>query len=857
MNYHIDKKNLMAGARILFKSGGQKQKAANTIYSILTKIEDSQLDPFQGIPLTKHGESRIPKCRKYDLPGRCRLITVVDSGHCYLVFAGDHNACDKWLESNRGYVPILGGDGKFTVTHKSPNTLADEERISGKSDNYLDRPLFEFLRQEDYEKLVEGLSASQKRWLESLETISEEAELLELCSEVNSGEQRVAIYDVFSLMRQGKIDRAKSRLDLYLGRAKDVSKGDSVLDGEEIRAVRANTRGLSDNFRKFVEQSDYKEWMLFMHPEQERVAEAEFGGPTKLSGVSGSGKTCIVVKRAIVLAERYPEEEILILTLNKPLANLIQDLVAACASEEVAKKIKVVPFFVLCQQLLEQFEPGNSKLYGDRTLRAGNFGGEHVDEIWREFYRYEQNNRDAEVVQPVHDSLLARGIDAEKYVHEEFDWIRSAVPEGNRLPYRKMERSGRSVPMDRRFRQLLLEGLASWEKKMAQVGVIDHLGIATALYKHREKLTEKFRCVLIDECQDFGTIELEIISRMLKSGTDNLFMCGDAAQHVTWKHQSLKDAGIAVPGARSLSISRNYRNSREILGLAYHVLLENMTEEMMDREDFEILDPDFANFSGPTPICLAETTLEQEIASALKYAKSELQEYPERKACIAFCGYSLFEIQKFGAKVQLPVLDGVTGLDDGNLFLSDLEQTKGFEFDLMCILNVSDNVIPDRSIPEKEQFRDLSRLYVAMTRAKLQLILSFSGSPSSYISSENDHLLQSEWKEWLEEPVTEFVGIPPTLDDIHESGCIETDLADMDGESFLFRPEARGLPLRLIEKIRELVNGESRVLDKAPITWRTLGAAYSDIRMHPRSRQRFGPEVVKEFEELCVRLEVS
>ena len=174
----------------------------------------------------------------------------------------------------------------------------------------------------------------------------------------------------------------------------------------------------------FVHTADYRDWMTFMHPEQEQAAAEEFSGHAKLAGVTGSGKTCIVVRRATILAERYPSGEILVLTLNRPLAALIDDLVSTTASSSnVRDRIKVVPFFALCQELLKQFEPENWKLYDDRTWKSH----EHIDEVWQEYFRCELNNRDAECMQPVHDSLVSRNIDAERYIREEFDWIRSAI----------------------------------------------------------------------------------------------------------------------------------------------------------------------------------------------------------------------------------------------------------------------------------------------------------------------------------------------------------------------------------------------------------------------------------------------
>ena len=322
-----------------------------------------------------------------------------------------------------------------------------------------------------------------------------------------------------------------------------------------------------------------------------------------------------------------------------------------------------------------------------------------------------------------------------------------------------------------------------------------------------------------------------------------------------WKHQSLKDAGIYVPGVRSRKIQRNYRNSRDVLQAAYEILFDNMTEEMIDQEEFEILDPEFANFGGPAPVRLEAISLEEEIAYALAYTKAEIEERENYKACIAICGYSLYEIQQFGKEIDIEVLDGTRSIADGSLFLSDLEQTKGFEFDLMCVVNTQDGVVPSLTTPENERFRDLSKLYVAMTRAKLQLVLSYSHTPSVYISKADKQILTGKWSEYVSADEIVDRGAPKGLSHYRDSGEARS-VDSMDAEQFLYTQDAVGISHRLLVKLRELVTGNRRYLDRVPIEWGNLSEAARDIRNYPGSRRQFGPEVVKEFENLLDRLNV-
>ena len=389
-------------------------------------------------------------------------------------------------------------------------------------------------------------------------------------------------------------------------------------------------------------------------------------------------------------------------------------------------RIKVISFFELCQELLAEFERENTRSYRDVAWKGGRGkgGGEHIDEIFREYYRCWHNNTDAAVLVPPHISLTAQGISAETYVREEFDWIRSALPEESRDQYISMQRSGRKYPIQDPWRRLFLTGLVGWEKKMQFVGVIDYLGLTTAVSRHLGNLTPRYKHIIVDESQDFGTTELQILRRLAWPGPNDLFLCGDIAQHVLAKHRNLRQAGIDVTG-RTRRINRNYRNSRQILKAAYRVLYDNLDEDMLETADLEILDPKFANRSSPEPYVLRAESFEEEFAYARRLIADHLSARPDDRCCIALAGYSLHEVVVFANRIRVPALDGTHEPHRNPLVLSDLEQTKGYEFNLMVIVNCRENVLPPVDAPKEEAFRHGCRLYVAMTRARNELYLSY------------------------------------------------------------------------------------------------------------------------------------
>jgi superfamily I DNA/RNA helicase len=822
--------------------GGPYQKAAEKAIVLQDDLRGDQ-EKLSKLPVTNNGESRIKKAVKYDLGHACRLVTVQDAGLVFLCYAGTHDKTDEWLDKNRGLTIRIDEKSRPVATYESFDIAEPDQRLQ-RDTGFTKKPLLTLLEERLQDALLQGVGWSLARKIAEAEVFISDGEIELLADQLVDKDQKSAIFDVLIELRSDNVEGATRRVRSYIGELQSVEEAveagseSPLVDSNDFQNVRVD----SEHYRRLIEHyathADFKDWMLFMHPDQQQFVDANYAGPAKLSGVSGSGKTCVVVRRALALAEKYPGERILILTLNRSLATLIQSLVDKAALETVRNRIDVLPFFRLCQSLLNRFEPDNGRLYDDVTWKSK----EHIDEIWREFYRCELNNYDARIFQRLHDSLIARGIDAENYIREELDWIRSATSPDGRNAYLKMERIGRTYPLDESFRRELLNGLECWESKMRFVGVTDYLGIANALVRHRGKIEPAYRCVLIDESQDFGTMEIRLIRQLVAEDENDVFLCGDAAQQVSFKHQNLTDSGVAVPGARSHKLFLNYRNSRQILEVAHGVLVDNLTEQLMDSKDFEVLDPKYANFGGPTPLLLEAESLGQELAAAIAYARAEAATNPMAKICVAVCGYSEHELDAFSRSVGLSLLNGQAKLEDDQVFISDLENTKGFEFQCMIIVNCGAGVIPNPRSPEDETFRDLSRLYVAMTRARQQLVVSYCGGPSRFLSGQLQRFATDSWAAYMgNEYDLQKIESPRKLEELRQD-ALQRDHLEMTGEEYLYSEHAFGCPTILIEKLRNLVSGKGRVVSGTPVEWKTIAKALKDTSTNVRSRQVFGPE---------------
>jgi hypothetical protein len=51
-----------------------------------------------------------------------------------------------------------------------------------------------------------------------------------------------------------------------------------------------------------------EDWMVFLHPDQRSLVERSYGGPARVRGSAGTGKTVVALHRAAVLARRFRED---------------------------------------------------------------------------------------------------------------------------------------------------------------------------------------------------------------------------------------------------------------------------------------------------------------------------------------------------------------------------------------------------------------------------------------------------------------------------------------------------------------------------------------------------------------------
>ena len=78
----------------------------------------------------------------------------------------------------------------------------------------------------------------------------------------------------------------------------------------------------------------WERWIVFLHPAQREIVERDFGGPARVSGSAGTGKTIVALHRAAFLARANPAARVLLTTYSDTLAAALRGRLALLIGRE-------------------------------------------------------------------------------------------------------------------------------------------------------------------------------------------------------------------------------------------------------------------------------------------------------------------------------------------------------------------------------------------------------------------------------------------------------------------------------------------------------------------------------------------
>ncbi len=471
-----------------------------------------------------------------------------------------------------------------------------------------------------------------------------------------------------------------------------------------------------------------EQWRVFLHPKQRKLVTMRAGGPVRVLGGAGTGKTVVAMHRAKHIAEQVftgKEDRVLVTTFTKNLAtDIFENLRKICAAEAMAR-IEVV----------------NLDAWVSNFLRTQGYRHQVVfDDEGNECWRNALNLVPGELGLP------------ENFYRTEWEDVVQAQNITSVEQYVKAARLGRGTRLGRDLKKRIWPVFQEYRAQMNEQGkkeYVDLIRDARSLLETR-KITLPYRSVVIDEAQDMSAEAFRLLRAMVPAGENDILLVGDAHQRIYRHRVTLGQCGINIKG-RGKKLKVNYRTTEETRRFAV-ALLEG--REIDDLDGGQDQQKGYMSLThGEPPIVRRFRNFGEEAA----FVKTRIQDLashgasPEaicvvgrtRKVLEAYTAY----LRDEGMETYEIRRDAAEQRDKLGVRIATMHRVKGLEFEHMLIVSANKGVVPlDQAIRDGEdavakrnaETAERALLYVALTRAKKSAAITGFGDFSPLLSMTNN-----------------------------------------------------------------------------------------------------------------------
>ena len=444
-----------------------------------------------------------------------------------------------------------------------------------------------------------------------------------------------------------------------------------------------------------VLNSPLAEWRIFLHPKQRRLARMDAGGPVRVLGGAGTGKTVLAMHRARWLAENYtlPGKRVLVTTFTRNLAGDIAANLETLCSKETLSKIEVTNL--------------------DRWVRGFLQDRSYDFKIVYELHAEAKTCWDrALAASPTTLQLPA------DFYEKEWEQVVAANGITTLDEYRTARRVGRGTTLTRKMRDEIWPVFEDFRARMtaARMKMVDDAYRDAATLIAAEGKAQPYSAIVVDETQDFGPMALRLLRAMIAPGRSDLFFVGDGHQRIYRRNRAaMSKCGINIVG-RSHRLNINYRTTDQIRRAATALLEGCAIDDLDDGTDTSRGYRSVA--FGPAPTTDYYDSLDMAAAAAVGAAIAQMNTQGIRSVCIITPTISDREmiansLQNQGQPFHKIEADTRDKPDESGIRLATMHRAKGLEFDSVVVLARKAAI---NGTTEDETERKL--LYVALTRAR-------------------------------------------------------------------------------------------------------------------------------------------
>lgn len=684
----------------------------NSVQSAIGRFEDHT---HAGLHLEKLHNSRDPRVRTIRVDSFWRgVVLAPEQGDTYcLVRVLPHDKAIAYAASHRFSVNQALGvwevrdEGALEYLRPSLQTIAQSA----------EQRLFAHVSDADMKRL--GIDAqvlpvirllTTEAHLEAMQPMLPETQYAALLAlacgmTVEEAWAEVAQYLSAAEAEQAKVDTS----DIVAAMERTPSQVAFVSSSEELRAIL---------------DRPFAAWRVFLHPQQRRLAtELSFSGPAQVTGGAGTGKTVTALHRAVHLAG-----------------------LSAAAGQSGKPSILLTSF---TRNLVESLDAQLSLLTDDATVRS-RIEILNVDRLAYRVVRQARGRNPALADHRYLQRLWSAAAEASPlpftgaFLQHEWEQVVLAQDLSSEQDYLSCDRAGRGLPLGRTQRAQVWQAVQQVTADLSRLGQATHIQLAhEAAHLLRQSGQHLYQHVIVDEAQDLHPAQWRLLRAAVAAGRDDMFIVGDPHQRIYDNRVSLTRLGIGIRG-RSRRLTVNYRTTQEILSWAVPLLGKEPVTGLDDQVD------SLAGYRSPShgrrPDVRAAASRAEELHALADRIQGWLGSGIEPHAIGVAARSSHLARQAIEA-LQTAGISAVSLASKANhdaVRVGTMHGMKGLEFRAVAVMGVEDGTVPapaavtalsdDPFAHAQDLLRERCVLFVACTRARDYLHVSYTGSPSPFLA---------------------------------------------------------------------------------------------------------------------------
>jgi superfamily I DNA/RNA helicase len=464
------------------------------------------------------------------------------------------------------------------------------------------------------------------------------------------------------------------------------------------------------------------QWRIFLHPSQRRLVEMPARGPVRVLGGAGTGKTVALMHRAAWLLRTAfvdQDDRILVTTFTRNLARDLEHMLAQLCGDSLAR-LEVTNLHDWAVKFMRR----RGVVFHIATAEAR---ARLLRQAWDE----------------VGESEWALG-----FYRDEWDHVVQEQDVAALDDYLAARRVGRGVRLDRRDRLRVWPVLAAYRRLLDEDGIVEFADVIreTLLFVRRQGIVSPYRAVLADEVQDFSPNELKLLRWLAPEAENSLFLAGDGHQRIYGRKTTLSACGIDIRG-RSRRLKLNYRTTEQIRRRAVAVLEGRVIDDLDGEQDSM---RGFVSLRrGVEPKYHFRARAGDEAEAILRVLKEWRRIMPAESICVGARTHALldgrYRPMLVDAEFEVLEVDRETdGADERpGIRLATFHRLKGLEFRCVLLAGVQEGTMPlipheaageDAAAREDRELQERCLLYVGLSRARDEVVVTGYGRPSPFLS---------------------------------------------------------------------------------------------------------------------------